>query len=250
MQQLLRGRARLAVSLAGGQERARTLEEDVGEAEAACGGIDVQPGALDQERGVNLRTVHPPGDGAVNAAELLIDHAFKHQIALEAHARPLQRLDRQHTGCQRPLHVDRAEPVDPAVCVQAAERVDAPGGAAPRDRVHVPGQQQRTSAALAAPDGREVGPVAIIAARPVARLLGQPRDISEGVELDIQPQVAQPSGEVLLSGSFVAARRQVLGGYAHQFLDGGDQLAAQRIDRRVQPIFVNEHAFILRQIPG
>ena len=250
VQQLLRGRARLAVPLAGRQERAWPLEEDVGEAEAARGGIDIQAGVLDQERGVHPGAVHPPGDGAVDAAELLVDHAFKHQIALEAHARPLQRLDRQHAGRQRPLHVDRAEPVDPAILVQAAERIDAPGGAAPRHRVHVPGQQQRTSAALAAPDRREIGPVAIVAARPVARLLGQARDISEGVELDIQPQVAQTPGQVLLAGALVAARRQVLRGDAHQFLDCGDQFAAQRIDRRDQPIFVNEHAFILRQIPG
>ena len=211
-------------------------------------GIDIQAGVLDQERGVHLGAVHPPGDGAVDAAELLIDHALEHQIALETHARPLQRLDRQHAGRQRPLHVDRAEPVDPAIFVQAAERIDAPGGAAPRDSVHVPGQQQRTSAALAAPDRGEIGPVAIITARPVARLLGQARDISEGVEFDIQPQVAQTAGEMLLAGALVAARRQVFGGYAHQFLDGGDQLTAQRIDRRAQPIFVNGHAFILRQI--
>jgi hypothetical protein len=112
----------------------------------------------------------------------------------------------------------------------------------------VAGQEQRTSAALAAPDGGEIGPVAIVTARPVARLFAQTLDVSKGVEFDIQPQAAQPPGEMLLSGAFVPARRQVLRGYAHQLLDRGDQLAAQRIDRRTQPILGNEHAFILRQI--
>src|SRR5579885_124318 len=133
------------------------------------------------------------------------------------------------------LRVVAAPAVELAVHDLAAEgRPRGPAGAG-GDGVDVRGEQGRTSAAAAAKDAHHVRPVgeealSAVDRREEGRVLAQARDLIQHENVHLRPEFGEPLLHEALALRFLAARRVLLGGDAHQRLRRGDQIGGVGLD--------------------
>ncbi len=199
-------------------------EDYVGDECASCGWINLQAGYFGDNGGVHGAMPQAPGDCGVDSSLFLIDHAFVAQRPFQMDVPFDQNLDEDEHRPHRPFHIDRPQAEEPTLSDLPTKGIDRPVVFTQSHRVHVAGEQQRTSAACTLQSCGHVWTIGVVPAGPIKGVLFQLCHLGWLIAIHHQTQVLQVLGHIKLASHFSTGRRRVLRGDTDQILHHLDDL--------------------------